>query len=322
MNKIKTCIIGCGSIAGGMDDPESNHVLTHAKGITKHPNFELVACYDSDFQKAQSFKARWGGEVLQSTKELTERSIDLYVIASSTNAHFEALKQTLTSSCSGIIIEKPIVSNLSEFETISPLLLNTSKKIVVNFTRRFDHSHLELKKILSSNPFGALLHFHASVAKGLVHNGAHMIDLLFFLTEGVEGISPSKFYIKDSDLYGNFKVKLKNGVDGVVFVAESVKYSLFELDLIFESGRVSLKDIGYEITSHTPSPSPIYPGFNYLKLDQTLPPTLNLAFYNLYDLYATNQIDFRLNLGHALSGSKLLLELKNSVINKEKVCLP
>lgn len=311
MKKIVSAVIGCGSVAGALDDPLSPHILSHGKALSLHPNFELAGCYDLDPAAALLFQKKWGcRQVYSSLEAMLKEHFDLFVLATTTSAHLPILQKLLLSSCTGIICEKPLVTNRGELEQIQDALIQSPKKTVVNFTRRFDEAHQKLKTLLTNSAFGPLLHFHGNVGKGLIHNGCHLIDLLYYFFGGVQEIQGISVKTEHEDLYGSFLVTLHNEVKGIIQNAKDVSYSLFELDLLFQNGRVSIKDIGYEIVIEQPSPSAIYPGYRHLAQTQRVEPTFHRAFYNLYEMYATDRIPVKEFLTDAISVSQLIFSVK------------
>ncbi|MEZ4752925.1 MAG: Gfo/Idh/MocA family oxidoreductase [Bdellovibrionota bacterium] len=306
---IKTCVIGCGSVASGVDSPDTEHVLSHGKAINAHPKFSLSACYDLVTESANEFQKKWGAEKVHlSIDEVFEAPYDLYVICSSTDSHYELLDQALESNCKGIICEKPLVSNLDELCRIEDKVLGTDKKILVNFTRRFDKAHQELAEYLEDQPLGPLLQFNAHVSKGIVHNGSHLVDMLLWFFGGISSLDQISGSKKGDDLIGCFRLVLENGIEGIIQVVEDLDYSLFDLDLIYKEGRASLRNIGYDISVYKGQPSSIYQGYNDLVLSKQFEASLDKAFYNLYETYAENKYS-QSALKQAMIASKLLYTL-------------
>lgn len=303
-------MIGCGSVAGAIDDPLSPNILSHGKALSLHPNFELAGCYDLDPTAASLFQKKWGcRQVYSSIEEMLKEHFDLFVVATTTSSHFSILEKLLRTSCTGIICEKPLVTSLGELKQLQEALLQSPKKIVVNFTRRFDEAHQKLRSLIANSQLGPLLHFHGNVGKGLIHNGCHLIDLLSYLFGGIKKIQSISVTTEHEDHYGKFLVTLPSEIQGILQTTKDVSYSLFELDLLFQNGRISIKDIGYEIVIERPSPSTIYPGYNRLAQSQRFEPTFHRAFYNLYEMYATDRIPVKEFFTDALSVTQLIFSV-------------
>ena len=59
----KAAIIGCGSIAGFLDAPGQDSILTHAHAYMKHDDTKLIAVCDPSLKQRESFVRRWGKEL-------------------------------------------------------------------------------------------------------------------------------------------------------------------------------------------------------------------------------------------------------------------
>ncbi len=74
-------------------------------------------------------------------------SIDLYIIASPTNTHFELLRSAIDKK-KHIIIEKPIVSDFSQYLEIKKIIKKYKKIILVNHTDLYMNAYMHLKNDL------------------------------------------------------------------------------------------------------------------------------------------------------------------------------
>jgi dTDP-4-amino-4,6-dideoxygalactose transaminase/predicted dehydrogenase len=294
-----------------MDTLNGDHTLTHAKAIQSHPSFHLHSCYDPDKEKALAMQERWSCvNNHASLDSFIAAPLDVIVIASDTNSHYSLLQRCLTSSAKLIICEKPIVTTLAELNSLA----DYPKDLIVNYTRRWDNNHQEIKRAILNNSFGSLLTLHAFVTGGLIHNGCHMIDYLLDVFGGDLSLNPLNQQFIDDDLYGGFEINLLNGVEGIIQSLPRLPYSFFELELVFSDARISIRDIGCDISIQRPRPSRIYPGFNHLNTESCFEPSLHSAMYELYDAIANRQIDHEVNLKQAIQGTRLLLELRDQAI--------
>ncbi len=73
------------------------------------------------------------------------KKIDLYIIASPTDTHFEYLIKSLGKN-KHIIVEKPLVSSFSEFINLKSKIQNYKKIILINHTDLYVDAYLNLKK--------------------------------------------------------------------------------------------------------------------------------------------------------------------------------
>lgn len=308
----KVGIIGCGRIAGMGDTPGNPHVTTHARAIAGDPAYALVSCCDPDPAVAAEFGRKWScarhyanpEEFFQSGEE------DVIVIAASTAAHGSLLKQALRRAEPCVIIcEKPLVGSWQEWREISPLLESARNPVIVHYQRRFDAAHQALRERIRAGEWGPLLSFHAHVAKGLLHNGCHMIDLIQFLLGDLESLRGAALRPMSGDLAGTALARLASGIEGTITCLEEPGFSLFELDLIFERGKAEIRKIGQEMTTFTAVPSKVYPGFHDLEKQGNIPGTLSGAFAGLYAQVAGPGFDAAFHRRQAWKGTDLLMGL-------------
>lgn len=308
---IRVGLIGCGMIAGDLDDPGSEHVLTHAKAVKLHPEFELAGCLDQDQERARALADKWGcPRVFASLEEMISSGPEAYVVAASSGAHFRILQTLLAAGADLIVCEKPLVENLADLETLEGLLASSRARVAVNFQRRFDPAFRELEGIIKSGELGEPIFFQGGVGKGLIHNGCHLIDLLFQLLAPVAALEPFRAETREGDLYGTFGATLADGTTGVIQNTERARYGLLDLEIFFTQGRVSIQEIGFRIRVEKRVPWPTYPGFHHLVPWKSLDPALNRVFHELYQSLAKEGVDFDRLLKDALAGTRLLLELK------------
>ena len=100
--KYRTLIIGCGNIAGGLDDSEINSnrpPLTHAKAYKKSLNYDVIACIDSNQKNLSKFQKQWSiNQGFLSFEEAISKKIqvDIVSICSPTSYREEHLDLALS----------------------------------------------------------------------------------------------------------------------------------------------------------------------------------------------------------------------------------
>ena len=304
----RVCLLGCGRIAGGLDAPDSPHVLTHAKAVCRHPGFRLDGCFDPDPEQARALASRWGcAHVHSEVDAAIESACDLYVIASPSPTHFDLLARLLRAGVGTILCEKPVVVNRREFTELGKMLAASRTRLIVSLPRRFDPSHRALAQEIATGGLGRLLSFQCALNKGLLHNGPHVLDLVDMMFGVVPGVTPLAAYRTDEDLYGTFRLDLPEGASGSLQVISGTQFGLFDWTAYFERGRVKAANLGYDLDVHLSVPSRIYPGFQELVLARTFDPTLDTAFFHLYDAIARDTFDFAALQDRALRTMDALL---------------
>ena len=120
-------------------------------------------------------------------KELLDTcKIDILIISSTADSHYEILKYAIKKGVKRIVCEKPLTDSLYKAKK----LLDFSKKknvlVSVNHIRRWSESYIKLKKLLNSKRFGGIKNIYFEMGGGqLASNGGHLFDLSLFLTNSI-----------------------------------------------------------------------------------------------------------------------------------------
>jgi len=308
---LKAAIVGCGNIAGFLDSPEQDKILTHAHAYQVHNQTQLVAVCDPDIEQRRSFVSTWSQDIRHFDSFemlLASQDIDIVSICSPTNFHFEAMVLALKDkNIQTIICEKPFVHTQEELDELKILMHIHPKKILLNFIRRYDPSIQKLHHLIESKAFGKLLSFNGKFTKGLYHNGSHMLELIEHLCGDITALSSHNLIKIEDDFYGNFLVNCSD-VQGVLQNFSGDNYALFELEIILSKGRVLIKDSGHTIEIHTVEPSQKYQGYFNLKQTRTLDDSMDQNLYNTVNFAFKEKIDV---FSKHLDLSQKLLDIKD-----------
>lgn len=96
--------------------------------------------------------------------------VDVVVIATPDNAHYELLKQLVNYSLKLVICEKPLTTDLNEAREIVGLYKEREIPIMVNYTRRYVPFYDYLKS------HGKPLYGECCFNRGWLHTATHAID--------------------------------------------------------------------------------------------------------------------------------------------------
>ncbi|MCL1866823.1 MAG: Gfo/Idh/MocA family oxidoreductase [Oscillospiraceae bacterium] len=272
-------IFGAGQIAANFDSPSSPDFLTHAHAITSHDCFNLLGFYDIDFPKAKSAAEKWNVGAFN-----VPISADVAVICTPDSVHLQSIRESLELSPKLIVLEKPISDSLATAEEIESLTKGIP--VQVNFTRRFIGEFEELsKQIRNRRSFGQFLGGTGLYGKGFIHNGSHMLDLLRLLVgeiKSVKTISEIFDHVRN-DATKTAIIDFENGSQFFMRGLDSRLYTVFELELCFEKGRVKISDGGARIQYEETKPSDKYSGYTNLYLKEEVFPETGRAMFNLYN---------------------------------------
>lgn len=313
-------IIGAGSIGAGFDNPVSKEILTHAHAFTKHKGFKLIGFVDSEIEKAKRAVSIWGGKAFENLEEAFNSSrIDLAVVAVPDDFHYRILKELSRFPVKLIFAEKPITKTISEAKEILRIYNNKDIGIAVNYTRRFVPEFEKIKKGISEGAYGEYLTGTGYYGKGIIHNGSHLIDLLRFFIGEIKDVKPASnladFYEDDNSI--SAVLAFENGKKFFLQYLDCKKFTMFELDLLFERKRIRVVDLGFKVEEYDVQDSKIFSGYRNIAKTAEYDTSLQNALYN-----AAENIYMNLTEGQSLKctaedGYKALktcMEIKESVI--------
>jgi len=289
MNSFNILIIGAGQIGAFFDSPDKDYVLTHAHAFKKHSGFNLLGFVDSNTKRVEMAANIWGGEAFLTIDDaFSKNNIDVVVVSVSDEYHYQVLKELSKYSFKLVFTEKPLTKTVAEGTEILDVYKKKKIPIIVNYSRRFVPEFSLLKNEISSGFYGKYLSGCGYYGKGTLHNGSHMIDLLFFL---FGDINESKTI---SRIFDHFEddpscSAVLNLMLGGKFFMQGIDcrcYSLFELDLLFEQKRIRILDSGLKIEYYEVGKNDIYPEYRELKKvechDTQLLNAISLASDSIY----------------------------------------
>lgn len=276
---LNTIIIGAGMMAGGYDAPESEYVLTHAHAYKKHPDFNLLGFYDIDYDKAKEMALKWNCQAFDSKNNLPYA--DVISICTPDVNHVADCFEYSKLDPRLIFLEKPLAHTKHEAE----ILKNLNIPILVNYSRRFSKEFQMIHEQISCGVYGKYLSGSGYYGKGTIHNGSHMIDLINWL------ISPVKSYQVTSetkDFYDNDTTKsmiltLSNDTRFYMHGVDCNCYTIFELDFLFEKGRIKIINSGQNIHTFKVIEDTVYSAFKKLSPSQTYETDITHSLYNSLD---------------------------------------
>jgi len=175
----KVLIIGLGNIGMNYDiDLPKTNILSHARAFDEHQEFEVSAGIDINIENCKKFSNEYKKKTYNSIKEITDKEIDVVVIATPTNKHLSDIEEILKIISPKLILcEKPLSEKSVEANKIVDLCETKGVPLFLNFIRRTDPAFREVKEKLETNeyegPFKGILWY----TKGLLHNGSHFVDL-------------------------------------------------------------------------------------------------------------------------------------------------
>ena len=131
----------------------------HAPFIHHSPSFELkkIAQRSSDSSRLDYPEV---DAVRSHTDILNDPGIELVVVATPNEHHFQMAKDALTAG-KHVIIEKPFASTLSETQELIELAQTVSKQLFVFHNRRWDGDFKTVKQVIENGLLGEIVTYEA-----------------------------------------------------------------------------------------------------------------------------------------------------------------
>jgi predicted dehydrogenase len=274
--RYRAALIGAGRIGMLLEhDPKRLKPATHFGMWAGHPRVDLVAVCDADPDKlGVALELAPGVATYEDAAELlaAERP-DVVSIATWKDSHYELCKLALEHGVGAIVLEKPIAERYEHAREIVDEARRQGVELLVNHRRRFDPLLYPLRDELRNGLVGAVQQVSGYYVYGLVTTGTHLVDTLRFLLGDVAGdISwvaafPNErphFAPPDDPCVDGF-LGFASGTKAAMQSLDLRRYDLFQVDVYGETGRVSLRSIGRDVTLHRVVPSPEHDGFSELE---------------------------------------------------------
>jgi myo-inositol 2-dehydrogenase/D-chiro-inositol 1-dehydrogenase len=126
----------------------------HAANLAANPRVDFRHVYDVSSERAQAVAQRYGATTVASVEEALA-DVDAVYIASSTDTHAENLRAAVDAG-RAVLCEKPIDLSLERAREVVAYAEGKGARVMVNFNRRFDPDHAELKRIVDDGGIGTV----------------------------------------------------------------------------------------------------------------------------------------------------------------------
>jgi hypothetical protein len=187
-------IIGCGNKGALSDAPGSGNehkYLSYFHAAKDHEGFGEISLHDiNDIQEMNAIKI-WGMEIEKHFKEMDKlveyRYPDVICIATPDDTHYEILKKVIDYLPKLVICEKPLCTDLQQAREIVELYRQKNIPILVDYTRRFIPTYIQMKAEIDAGKWGAFLEGYGYFNRGWLHTGSHMVDFVLWMRGTMEG---------------------------------------------------------------------------------------------------------------------------------------
>ena len=248
----KALVIGCGKIAGFYDSDKSAKSYSHSQAYFQNNDIEIICYVDIDLQKAISLAKKYDCPNYSDNfiKSIQQYHPEIISVCTPDGSHYDITKQIIEIDYRPkiIFLEKPVCKKHEELLELQAMADTNNIVIIPNHSRRFDLRNKYLKQMIQKNRFGKLVRGDIFYYGGWMHNGIHVIDLLYFLFDAQIFLKDVKNPIKtqyDDDPTLDVCLKLN---DYPAFIHlhgfDEKYYQIFDIDLKFEFARIKIEDFG------------------------------------------------------------------------------
>ena len=266
----RAAIIGCGRVAGGMDDdPLRTAIWTHAGAYSAHRRTELVAAADRDPQTLAAFGRRWGVANLyrDATDLLGHEAVDILSICTWSDSHAEYALLGAEAGVKAIWCEKPVARTLAEADQ----MLEACRDVVlaVNHGRRWHPCYRRGKELLQEGAIGRVQGAICAYSGGIANIGTHLFDTLNYLL-GTPQIVWARLGSDDDlpDPSPSGDIAYECGALAHVVGCDPRAYLVFEIDILGTEGRLRIMDNGHRAELWGVGDSPHYSQVRELEFRQ------------------------------------------------------
>lgn len=272
-HRYRAAIIGAGKIGAFYSKPNNYQgILTHAHAYRKEKRVKLVAFVDVMKKKAIRAAKLWGVRAYDNLETMFKKEeLDIISICTPDETHKEVLRTCLKYKPKLVFCEKPLTTNINSTKYLVKAYKKKDIILAVDYTRRWNEAVMALKGEIKKRKYGKILNIVGVYTKGILHNGSHLIDLLrFFFGEVKEAVSlAARIDWQKSDPTLDAFLRFQNGVRVHLVAADQRHFQLFELDLLFEKGRIVFTDSGNKMQFYQMIGSEPFKVLKYLKTKNT-----------------------------------------------------
>ena len=228
-----------------------------------------MSCVDPNLERRNAFAQAWniGNGYSDLNEALATCNYDVVSICSPSAMHIENLAQVLAARPKAVFCEKPIGTPAMAAKKMVQDYERDGVALAVNYSRRWDPEIGELKQAIQTGTWGAVRSATGHYTKGLLHNGAHMIDLLMLLLGDVRQINALHTTVdhnSDDPSVDAFLI-MGDGVRVHLVAGDARDFPIFELTLVMENGVVSIEQGGLTIRQRPAVDSPLFTGHRVIE---------------------------------------------------------
>ena len=245
----RVAIAGCHRM---LDRKPANH--NFATAFDAVPDTHIVAVFDLGADTRQEFVDCWGDRVTAYDdfgSMLQQEQPDILCLATSQKMHADQVRQAVAAGVRGILCDKPLVTSLSEADSLLDACRTAAVPLAFGLDRRWLVSYRRLAELLRDGIVGQLQSMIIYGIPNLINHGCHWYDAALHLAGDLEPQWVSGFVDDLSgeppdsrrhlDPTGRCTVGLEGGVHLYFTPGGSQRPSF---DVVGDQGRLTILDDG------------------------------------------------------------------------------
>jgi predicted dehydrogenase len=176
-------LVGAGNKACLSDAPGTGNehkYLSYCHAIKDNPNFAISEIYDINAEATALAYNIWG--------DGNGKHIDIGIVASSDDSHYNALKSLATMDVKLVIAEKPLCNTVAQAREIVELYRRKGIPLMVDYTRRFIPRWRAIKDDIDEGLYGRFIKGYCYFNRGWEHTASHFIDQTLWYNGNLDNI--------------------------------------------------------------------------------------------------------------------------------------
>lgn len=272
---VSAALIGCGNIGSLYDEGADGPARSHASALAAL-GVDLVAVCDVNSERARTCAAvrsvdHW---YTDAAALFADHRPDIVCIGTPTAiGRIDLVRHAVDAGAKALLIEKPLERTLAEAEQLAELVREVP--CAVNYQRSWSRGVREA--VAWSGQLGALDRYVVHYDKGFSNNASHALDLVRHFVGWPDETRVLR--VRDDGREDRTADVLCHHGDAVGYFigGDYRRFSRFEIELVFEEGRIVFAEGGHTVRLERPRADPDYPAYRRLRVEEVVERALDDA---------------------------------------------
>jgi predicted dehydrogenase len=256
---------------------------THAAAFASHPRIELVAAADPRPARRALARRRHGvrGLYRDHRHMLEAERLDILSVCVPTAAHEVVVRDAVAAGVRLVFCEKPFTATPRAATALADLCRQRRVSLAVNYFRRFDAAHAQVRQLLRAGAIGRVQRARAVYGNGWTNVGSHVVNLLAWYLGRARWVAACRGADDDVDAVIGFG----GNVLATVSACSFRYYRIVEVDILGTRGRIVIGNEGLDVAVYGVRPNREVSGARQLSPRPTrLAATVGEAFRRAVDV--------------------------------------